>query len=42
MFGLGLTLLWKPALLNSPLASVAILGGSLAVAAAVALLTRKK
>jgi len=41
MLGLGLVLLIRPALLNSPLASVALLGGTLAVAAAMAVAMRK-
>jgi thiol-disulfide isomerase/thioredoxin len=41
MLGLGLVLLIKPALLNNSLASVGLLGGTLAVAAVMAVVMRK-
>lgn len=42
MLGLGLVLLIDPALLNNPLASAALLGSTLAVAALLALYARKR
>ena len=41
MLGLGLVLLINPSLLNSPLASAGLLGGTLAAAAAIVLLSKK-
>ncbi len=41
MFGLGLVLLINPSLLNSPLASAGLLGGTLVVAAVMAMAMRK-
>lgn len=41
MLGLGILLVWKPELLNNIAASAAVLAGSLAVSALIAVITRK-